>query len=586
MKDKDKSTTQLLEELIILRQELNKLRQNDNVQNFSQISYRELFDRMSDGVAVYEVKENGEDFIFSDFNKAAEKIEGLKKEDIIGKNLLEVFPGVKEFGFLDVFQRVWRTGIPEHYPVSMYKDSRIMGWRENYVYRLPNGQVVAVYDDITERKKAEEALEKYKDSLEEMIEDRTVNLKETNKKLSLNIEVRKQTEQELIKIKEVAENANKAKSEFLASMSHELRTPLNAILGFAQLLEMDSTKPLDELQQSAVTDIIQGGKHLLTLINDVLDLAKIEAGKSELVIKNIKITDIIDQSFTFIESIAADNNIKLNKAYDATDSVTVRADQTRTKQVLLNLLSNAVKYNFSGGTVTVSYHASSSDMLRIEVVDSGKGIVKARQNELFNPFNRLGAELSDVQGTGIGLSVSKVLVELMDGRIGFESNKNIGSTFWFELPMVENKLEETIAPSVKLLEKTTKNQPESIKMSLLYVEDNLPNIRLVEAICKPLEGTILTSVTSAEECIKIAKSIIPDIIIMDVNLPGMSGIEAMEYLRQDPNTAQIPVIGLSALAMKKDIDKGLNAGFSRYLTKPIDVNKLIRVLAELMQSGE
>jgi CheY-like chemotaxis protein len=263
----------------------------------------------------------------------------------------------------------------------------------------------------------------------------------------------------------------------------------------------------------------------------------------------------------------------------------VMGDHTRTKQILMNLMSNAIKYNQSEGLVTVSCHKSANRMVRFEIKDTGNGIAEDKQHELFKPFSRLGAEMSDIQGSGIGLSVCKTLVELMGGEIGFNSKTGVGSTFWFELPQGESKLGTTVNSALEAIPQTPKNIPV-IKASLLYVEDNLSNIHLMQAICESIEGLELIVEKTAERGLEIAESRALDIIIFDINLPGLSGIDAVKRIRQNPKTAHIPAIGLSASAMLADIEEGLSAGFNRYLTKPIDVQDLFDALVEIVKSKE
>lgn len=386
----------------------------------------------------------------------------------------------------------------------------------------------------------------------------------------------------LVKAKDEADNANLAKSKFLSSMSHELRTPLNAILGFSQLLEIDSEKALGPSQRDSVNHIVQAGNHLLNLINDVLDLGKIEAGKTHISISDIRMGQIIDRCFEMIQSLAIEKNIELNKSHDNMDAI-VRADKTFVKQILLNLLSNAIKYNLPGGKITVSCSVRSANTLRIEVMDNGIGIPVEKQGELFIPFSRLGHELSGLAGTGIGLSVCKGLIELMEGNIGVKSEAKIGSTFWFELPLVVNQPATSMDSASEITPKTSEPLPK-LDALVLYVEDDVSNVELMERIFETIEGARLITATSAEEGIETAIAQVPDIILLDVNLPGMSGIDALAHLRHAPETAKIPVIALSGAAMQEDIDKGLSAGFKMYLTKPIQIRKLIDVLDKLMRT--
>lgn len=380
----------------------------------------------------------------------------------------------------------------------------------------------------------------------------------------------KKTQQELVLAKEESESANQAKSDFLSSMSHELRTPMNAILGFGQMLDFNPKEPLTKAQKDCVDHIMKGGQHLLDLINDVLDLAKIEAGKVEFSIEDIQVAGVIDECLLLVKEMAAKRDITIIVPDSDTDMEAVRADFTRLKQVLLNLISNAIKYNNEGGSVTVSYMSTADGVGRISVTDTGDGIPQSRQGELFKAFSRLVAENSEIEGTGIGLVVCKELVELMDGSIGFESQEGKGSTFWFDLPLSTEQSRKVDAGDVKGFSRGEEWLQE-INGTMLYVEDNPSNLRLMEMIVSRIEGLSMLSAHTAELGIEIAKSKIPDVIILDINLPGMDGFEALKELRSLDETMDIPVLALSAAATKHNIEQGMKAGFRNYLTKPMQV---------------
>lgn len=382
---------------------------------------------------------------------------------------------------------------------------------------------------------------------------------------------------------EIAESANKAKSEFLSSMSHELRTPLNAILGFGQLLRNDGKKPLSDAQQRAVKHILNSGGHLLTLIDEVLDLAKIEAGQERMSIENTAMSDVIESCLSLVQSTADKHGIKIAVNLDPEHSV-VMADYTRVKQVLVNLLTNGIKYNNENGSVTLASNRK-NDKIQITVTDSGPGIPKDRFEELFHPFARLGAETSEIEGTGIGLTICKRLIELMDGTIGVESNVGEGSTFWIELPAGVSPVAKPNAESSASPEETQK--PEEVAQtsrkhfSVLYVEDNPTNIRLMEQIIDLVSDAELRSTHTAENALEIVTSIDPDLILMDINLPGMNGIQALNRLRASPDTSSIPVIAISADAIPESIQRGLEAGFHAYLTKPIRVDEILDIIESI-----
>lgn len=381
---------------------------------------------------------------------------------------------------------------------------------------------------------------------------------------------------------EIAESANKAKSEFLSSMSHELRTPLNAILGFGQLLRNDGKNPLSEPQQRAVKHILNSGGHLLTLIDDVLDLAKIEAGQERLSIEHTEIGDVIESCLSLVQATADKAGITITKTIDPKHS-TVMADYTRLKQVIVNLLTNAIKYNSENGSVRI-VTSSTDGMTRINVIDTGPGIPKDRQDELFQPFSRLGFEVTEIEGTGIGLTLSKRLVELMEGEIGFESEAGKGSTFWVQLPTATTPKVEPSHEEHATIAAATTTAPSAGKghrFSVLYVEDNPTNIRLMEQIIDLVEDADLKSTYTAENALEMVAAAPPDLILMDINLPGMNGIQALNRLRASEQTRSIPVIAISADAIPASIQRGLEAGFHAYLTKPIRVDEILDIIESL-----
>ncbi len=386
--------------------------------------------------------------------------------------------------------------------------------------------------------------------------------------------VRKQVELELHKAIAVADKANLAKSDFLSSMSHELRTPLSAILGFAQLME-SGTPPPTVAQKRSIDQILQGGWYLLDLINEILDLTLIESGKLSLSMESSSLADVMSECQTMIEPQAHQRNITVT--FPELDApYFVKADRTRVKQVLINLLSNAIKYNKARGTVVVSYRISTPGQIRICVTDSGEGLAPDQLTQLFQPFNRLGQESSAEEGTGIGLVVCKRLVELMDGVIGVESKVGQGSVFWIELKLTPERQAST--DNAKLLSVATKPKNSADTSTLLYVEDNPANLMLVEDLIARRPDIKLLTARDGKLGVEMARAHLPDVILMDINLPGISGIKALRLLAEDAATAHIPVVALSANAMPSDIDKGLAAGFFRYLTKPIKVAEFMTTL--------
>jgi len=380
---------------------------------------------------------------------------------------------------------------------------------------------------------------------------------------------------ELQSAKVEAERANLAKSDFLSSMSHELRSPLNAILGFAQLMDSD-LPPLTAGQKESTSQILRAGWFLLDLINEILDLAQIESGKVPLWLEPVSLDEVLADCQAMIEPQTRKSGIRVVFAQPDVP-LCVNADRTRVKQVFVNLLSNAIKYNRVGGSVEVSSRPRPGDRIRVSFKDTGEGLTADKVAKLFQPFNRLGQEAGVEEGTGIGLVVSKQLVELMGGLIGVESTVGVGSVFWIELNAsnVVDKGSDDKPHAVAALSDTGSGGP---LRTVLYVEDNPANLMLVTKLLARRPDVSLLSAKDGRSGVEMAQAARPDVILMDINLPGISGVVALRILAADPSTAHIPVIAISANAMPRDIEKGLQAGFFRYLTKPIKVNEFMNTL--------
>jgi signal transduction histidine kinase/AmiR/NasT family two-component response regulator len=387
--------------------------------------------------------------------------------------------------------------------------------------------------------------------------------------------VRKQVELELHNAKAVAEKASLAKSDFLSSMSHELRTPLSAILGFAQLMETGTPLPTPS-QKRSIDQILQAGWYLLELINEILDLALIESGKLSLSLEPSALADVLRECEAMIGPQAQKRDISVTFP-QLEIPYFVKADRTRVKQVLINLLSNAIKYNVVGGTVVVACNVTIPGRIRICVMDTGAGLSAEKLAQLFQPFNRLGQEANVEEGTGIGLVVCKRLIDLMGGAIGAESTVGKGSGFWIELNLSAEPQLAVGAVKPRAVTQAHVTSDAALR-TLLYVEDNPANLMLVEDLIARRPDIRLLSASDGSRGIETARAALPDVILMDINLPGISGIKAMRILAEDPKTAHIPVVALSANAIPRDIEKGLEAGFFRYLTKPIKVNEFMDTL--------
>ena len=411
--------------------------------------------------------------------------------------------------------------------------------------------VFAAARDVTERKRFEQALQ--------------------------------ETNAELEAAKSAAEKANLAKSDFLSSMSHELRSPLNAILGFAQLLETTPPAPTAG-QAESITQILQAGWHLLKLINEVLDLAVVESGKLSLSPEPVSLAEVLSECEAMMEPQAQQRGITMTFPKVA-GTCFVQADRTRVKQVVINLLSNAIKYNRPQGKVEVQCAAISPERLRISVQDTGAGLPPEKVAQLFQSFNRLGQAVRGEEGTGIGLVVSKRLVELMGGVIGVESIVGSGSMFWIELRLTSAPALVT-AGGEPVVAAPAPVPANARVRTLLYVEDNPANMKLVEKLIAQRPDLRLLGAVNGTLGVEIARASLPEMILMDINLPGISGLDAMKILQEDPATRHIPIVALSANAMPRDIVRGLEAGFFRYLTKPIRVNEFMETVNEALAFAE
>jgi signal transduction histidine kinase/ActR/RegA family two-component response regulator len=423
----------------------------------------------------------------------------------------------------------------------------------------------------TERSHAQQEVMRLNEQLEQRVDERTLQLALANA--------------ELANANEEARSANQAKSAFLSSMSHELRTPLNAILGFAQILTSNTLPSTLEQKKEFANHILKSGRHLLTLINEILDLAKVESGTITLSMEPVALADILLECRTMIEPIAATRKVRV--LFPEVDGAVVMADRTRLKQVMLNLLSNAVKYNRDEGAVVLTCDQCTPTRMRLSIQDTGNGLNPEQVASLFQPFNRLGQESGAQEGTGIGLVVTKRLVELMGGEIGVSSSPGVGSVFWIELASTAprtSSLAERTAPAGSG-STSSASESEFVPRLLLYVEDNPANLRLVEEIVAFRRDLRLLSAHDGHLGLQLARAHRPDIILMDLNLPGMSGFEVLRQLGADPETADIPVIALTANAMPRDIERGVAAGFHRYLTKPIDIEKFTEAINSTLAEG-
>jgi PAS domain S-box-containing protein len=443
------------------------------------------------------------------------------------------------------------------------KDNRVV-WihGEARVVRDSSGRpsfVQGLGYDITELKDAEEVLQRSRQELEQLVEARTAELAAANKSL--------------LEAKEEADRANRAKSEFLSRMSHELRTPLNAILGFGQLLEVNLSSPEDV---ESIQQVMKAGHHLLELINEVLDIARIEAGSMSLSIEPIEVGQLMRDAIVMVRPMAAARRIHIKTA---DSELQVDADRQRLMQVLLNLLSNAIKYNREGGDVEIDFVPDGPGHLRITLSDTGPGISAGDLGMLFNPFERLRAGETEVEGSGLGLAVCKRLVEIMSGEIGAESVVGRGSTFWIKLPLARKKARRENSQSLK---PKWKSQVAGKEFSLLYIEDNDSNVRLLQRILQSRLGVKFLTSKRGLGGLEVARDHLPDVILLDLYLPDISGEEVLAKLRQEKATAEIPVLVITADATSAHADRLLAAGAQSYLTKPLDMPKLFQAIEQAL----
>ncbi len=529
-----------------LKQELRKREELEAEARHESLRLQTLLDNTIDSVIT--INHLG---IIENYNKASIALYGYQPEEVIGQNITMLMPAH--------YRDMHKLGMSRFLSTEQ---SRILGKPVEVEAQHKSGKAFPIELTISDFQWQGEYL---------------------FTGIARDISKQKAEQQALIEAKQTAERANNAKSEFLSAMSHELRTPLNGILGFAQLLLSDNEQALSKQQIRNVRQIIYSGEHLLTLINDVLELSKIEAGNIKTTSDHVLISNVFEECLPMLQTLAKQYDVDVD-LLDNNDCVVV-ADFTKLKQVFINLVTNAIKYNKAGGKVLISSSVqTNSSTLKMTVTDTGQGIAQDRQPYVFTAFERLGQEYANIEGSGVGLSVSKRLIEAMGGSIDFASTEGQGSSFWIELPLSSRQGDTAVASRMlgtaedsSIQDRRGDNEHKKQRRHVIYIEDNPANIRLIEVFFSRYDHISLHTCESAEAGLVLLETLIPDLMLLDINLPGMSGIELRQVMLETPGLADIPVIALTAAAMQENIDaaEGL---FKAYITKPVDFGLLTRTL--------
>ncbi|MBN1252229.1 MAG: PAS domain S-box protein [Bacteroidales bacterium] len=658
--------------------DVSERKRSEELLKENEIRFRSLFENMSNNVAIFEVFDDGNEFIFKNFNSSAEKLENVKRENILGKNAVSVFPALSKYGLLESFKKVWKTGTATDHPVIIFDDNnKVISWTENFIYKLPSNEIVVIYDDITERKKSEFDLiktkERYRIATEEtkvavwernpetgvghadsvlfeilgypipavedsfsrwknyildedlekiqQLNDALIHnkIKELNCKFRakdidgnirwfldkgvalrnksgettrligtiLDITQQQKIEEELILAKEKAEEADNIKSTFLANMSHEIRTPMNGILGFSDLLKNDLTTP--EERKSYIDIIHKSGKQLLNIINDILDISKIEVGQIQINEEDCSINELMDDLFTLFKPDFIDKkNIEfsLHKDLDDKDSI-ITTDGMRVRQILTNLINNAIKFT-SNGLVEFGYilmpsetnHINKLAFIQFYVKDSGIGIPINKREIIFDRFRQSDeSHTRKYGGTGLGLAISKGFVELLGGKIWHESLEKKGSTFYFTIPykIGNPKL-------IKKIEAKLSKEYNWNNNSVLIVEDDDISYLYLEKILNKTKLKIYRATNGIEAYEICRKNSDIDIVLMDIQLPGVNGYEATKQIKKIKPS--LPIIAQTAHALTEDKKKSIAAGCDEFITKPIKRQILLSAIEKYIKPLE
>ncbi len=524
--------------------DLSKLRQVERQVRESDRRYRAIVEDQTDLICRYTV-----DFILTFVNQAYCRHFGVEAQAVIGASILDLLP-------IDVVN--WfikaHAALSRDKPIMIHEDKIIHNGKQEWQHWSTR----AIFSE----------------DKREILEFQGVGSVVTD---------RKQAELNALLARKAADKANLAKSQFLSSMSHELRTPLNSIIGFSQLLELDEEEPLTESQKDSVLQINKAGNHLLKLINEILDLSTIESGQITLINEVFDIKNICLDALAIVETLADKKGITVSLHCEE-NKYWVNADYMRSKQIFLNILSNAIKYNRQQGRIDVEV-VQQGDFIVINFADTGIGISSENLADLFQPFNRLGYEASAIEGTGIGLSLTKQLVEKMGGEIGVSSQVGVGSTFWVKLPVSGEQKHKNAHSVVKSSDSFFKeNPPSGQRYKILYIEDNTANMELMRNVIKQMGGFSMIEANNAEMGIDLFERIAPDLVLMDIDLPGMNGFEALAEIKSRFPQSTTPIIAVSSNAMQKQVIKGRKGGFYDYITKPFDAVSLVEVIRRALTS--
>lgn len=510
----------------------------------SEQRFHQALDDMMEGCMLI-----GFDWTILYVNEAGAQYAQRPRAELMGHTLMAAFPGIEQSDVFALYRQVMETRAPLRQEVSFQFPDGSVRWFELCVTPTQEG-ISSLGLDISERRQLAQRQEIATAQLERQVTERTADLQAAL---------------------DAVRQSSAAKSTFLSGMSHELRTPMNAILGFSQLLQMQG---LPDKQMGMVTEIRRAGQHLLALIDDLLDLTRVEAGKVPLSIAPVALADVVKEALSITRDHVERMSIELVNR--CVTRASVMADAVRLRQVIVNLLSNAAKYNREHGRITIETAVTGGQRLRLSVSDTGQGITPEQMPLLFRTFERLGAERSGVQGSGIGLALSKQLTELMGGTIGVSSRVDEGSTFWIELPLAQGDAVPDVVASQHV---DGVLSPAPLKV--LYIEDNPANLKVVEHMFSLRPHWHLSTAETGPAGLAQARSAPLDVILLDIHLPGMNGYEVLQALRSDSRTRSIPVIALSADAMPEQVERGLRAGFHAYLAKPLDLQQLLVALDAL-----